>query len=140
MGLAVEDLAAAVELYRSTLGGRLEHEGRSETEDMVYALVRVGESELELMHSGDPESPVGKFIARRGAGVHHVAYEVDELDSELERLRAAGCEIVGDVRTGVHGTRVAFIHPRSMGGVLTELVEVGGHAQWTPSGGEGPRA
>ena len=123
MGLAVEDLGAAVDLYRITLRGVLEREGRSETEDMTYALVRVGDSELELMHSADPDSPIGKFLAKRGAGVHHVAYEVADLDGELKRLRAAGCEIVGDVRTGIHGTRVAFLHPRSMGGVLTELVE-----------------
>jgi methylmalonyl-CoA/ethylmalonyl-CoA epimerase len=85
--------------------------------------VRIGEAELELMHSADPESAVGRFLGRRGPGVHHVAYEVGDLDAELERLRERGYEIVGDVRTGVHGTRVAFVHPRSMGGVLTELVE-----------------
>ena len=121
LGLAVEDLAAAVALYETALGAELE--SRGETNDMVYGLLRVEGAELELMHSGDPESAVGKFLARRGPGVHHVAFEVDDLDAELERLQAAGCEIAGDVRRGVHGTRVAFIHPRSMGGVLTELVE-----------------
>lgn len=123
VGLAVADLGAAVELYRTALGADLERQGRSETEDMEYALMRTGDSELELMHSSDPESPVGKFLAKRGPGVHHLAFEVDDLGAELDRLRAAGCEIVGDVRTGVHGTRVAFVHPRSLGGVLTELVE-----------------
>ena len=121
LGLAVDDLAAAIGLYEKTLGADLE--GRGETAVMSYGLLRLEGAALELMHSGDPESAVGKFLARRGPGVHHVAFEVGDLDAELERLRALGCEMAGDVRHGVHGTRVAFIHPRSMGGVLTELVE-----------------
>jgi len=123
IGIAVEDMTAAIGLYHATLGGQLQRRGRSDTEDMEYALLEVGGSELELMHSTDVSSPLGKFLAKWGPGVHHVAYEVEDLDGEVERLREAGCEIVGGVRPGVHGTRVTFIHPRSMGGVLTELVE-----------------
>lgn len=123
IGIAVEDMTAAIGLYHSALGGQLQHRGRNDDDDMEYALLEVGGSELELMHSADLESPVGKFLSKWGPGVHHVAYEVLDLDGEIERLRAAGCEIVGGVRTGVHGTRVTFVHPRSMGGVLTELVE-----------------
>jgi methylmalonyl-CoA/ethylmalonyl-CoA epimerase len=123
VGVAVEDMTAAIGLYHSALGGQLRHRGRNEQDDMEYALLDVGGSEFELMHSADVSTPVGKFLAKWGPGVHHVAYEVDDLDAEIERLRAAGCEIVGGVRPGVHGTRVTFVHPRSMGGVLTELVE-----------------
>jgi methylmalonyl-CoA/ethylmalonyl-CoA epimerase len=123
IGIAVEDMTAAIGLYHSALGGQLERRGRSETEDMEFALVSVGGSELELMHSADAGTTVGKFLAKWGPGVHHVAYEVADLDAEVARLRAAGCEIVGGVRTGVHGTRITFVHPKSMGGVLTELVE-----------------
>ena len=123
VGLAVADLDLAIALYRDTLDAELGPRG--ERPDMAYALLHAGGTELELMHSADGESAVGKFLERRGPGVHHLAYEVDDLDGELARLAAAGCEIVGDVRTGVHGTRVAFLHPKSMGGVLTELVERG---------------
>lgn len=121
LGLAVTDLDQAVDLYRRTLGAHVE--ARGEREDFSYALVTAAGTELELMTSGDAESAVGKFLAKRGPGVHHVAYEVNELDGELRRLGAGGAELAGEVRIGVHGTRVAFIHPKSMGGVLTELVE-----------------
>ena len=123
VGIAVEDLTAAIGMYHGALGAQLWRQGRSETEDLDYALLEVGGTEFELMHSVDYESPVGRFLAKRGPGVHHLAFEVEDLDAELDRLRVAGCDIVGEVRTGIHGTRVAFVHPRSMGGVLTELVE-----------------
>jgi len=121
VGIAVADLDAAIAVFGGALGAELERRG--EQPDMDFALLRSGGTELELLHSADPESPVGKFLERRGPGVHHVAYEIDDLDAELSRLRDGGYELAGDVRTGVHGTRVAFIHPRAMGGVLTELVE-----------------
>jgi methylmalonyl-CoA/ethylmalonyl-CoA epimerase len=123
IGIAVEDLTEAIGIYHGTLGGQLWRRGRSDSEDMEYALLEVGGTEFELMHSALYESPVARFLAKRGPGVHHLAFEVEDLETEIERLRVAGCEIVGDVRTGVHGTRVAFVHPKSMGGVLTELVE-----------------
>lgn len=123
VGVAVEDLTAAIGLYHGALGGQLRRRGRSDTEDMEFALLDVGGSEFELLHSTDVSSAVGKFLATRGAGLHHLAFEVDDLDAELQRLRAAGCEIAGEVRPGVHGTPVAFVHPRSVGGVLTELVQ-----------------
>ena len=123
IGIAVEDLTEAIGIYHGTLGGQLWRRGRSEFEDMEYALLEVGGTEFELIHSTEYESPVARFLAKRGPGVHHLAFEVQDLDAEVERLRVAGCEIVGEVRTGVHGSRVAFVHPKSMGGVLTELVE-----------------
>lgn len=121
LGIAVSDLSAALALFESAVGAELERRGR--TDEMEFALLRVGGVELELLHSSLPGSAVEKFLQSRGPGMHHLAFEVADLDGELERLRAAGVEQAGGVREGVHGTRVAFLHPRSMGGVLTELVE-----------------
>ena len=87
-------------------------------------LLDVGENHVELLQPLGPDTPVGKYLAKRGAGIHHVAYQVQDIDAELERLRAAGVELIDQSpRTGIRGSRVAFCHPRSTGGVLTEIVE-----------------
>jgi methylmalonyl-CoA epimerase len=90
---------------------------------LEYALIDAGGPELELLHSTDVETPTGKFLAERGPGLHHLAYAVADLEAERRRLVDAGFEQSGEVRTGVHGTPIVFFHPRSVGGVLTELVE-----------------
>ena len=123
VGLAVADLDGAVSHYTEALAGSLVRHGRIEPEVMHFALVRPGASEVELMHSAHPESPVGRFLAQRGPGVHHVAYQVEDLEVAVRSHCEAGCDLAGAIRPGVHGGRVAFLHPRSMGGVLTELVE-----------------
>lgn len=122
IGLAVDDLDQAITLYQG-LGATLLRRGEQESEAMAYALLHAGHSELELMTSSDPESAVGKFLARRGQGVHHVAYAVPDVAAAAALLSGSGYELVGSVRTGLHGTPIAFLHPRSMDGVLTELVQ-----------------
>jgi methylmalonyl-CoA/ethylmalonyl-CoA epimerase len=124
IGLAVRDLNAAVRLYEEVFGVRVEHRERSESEQMEAATFRIGDVQIELMQPTSEDSPVGRFLARRGEGVHHIAYRVDDLAEALARARAAGLETVDEQpRLGLDGTRVAFLHPRSVNGVLTELVE-----------------
>ena len=125
LGVAVEDLEAAIALYRDVLGLEPHHRFRSEADRMEACSFRVGEVEIELMQPLDPESPVGKFIARRGQGIHHVSFKVDSVAGSLAAVRAVGVETVdSEPRPGGGGrTRVAFLHPRSTQGVLMELEE-----------------
>jgi methylmalonyl-CoA/ethylmalonyl-CoA epimerase len=124
VGVAVADLDESIGLYTSALGGDLIHRASNESEGLEAAFVRVGDGEVELMAALREDSPVGKFLARRGPGLHHVAYAVTDIEAALDRARAAGLELIDSrPRLGMHGTRIAFVHPRSLGGVLTELVE-----------------
>ncbi|MGA9750829.1 MAG: methylmalonyl-CoA epimerase [Acidobacteriota bacterium] len=123
MGIAVEDLAAAGRLYEA-LG--LACTGREEVEEqkVTVAFYPLGETRLELLQSTDPEGPIGKFIARKGPGLHHLCVEVPNVAAALERLAAEGFQLIDRVpRTGAGGCRVAFVHPKSTGGVLLELSE-----------------
>lgn len=124
VAIAVTDLERAVSAFVSAFG--LADEGRERLEDrhLVTAFLRVGDVHLELLESLSDDTPIAKHIAKRGSGVHHICFEVDDLDAILERCRAAGLEIVGGgVEAGARGKRIAFIHPRSTGGVLVELSE-----------------
>ena len=124
IGVAVADLDESIRLYRNALGAELVHRAASETEGLEAAVLRVGESEIELMAALRADSPVGKFMARRGPGLHHVAYGVADIDAALVAARENGLELIdAEPRIGLHGRRIAFVHPKSMGGVLTELVE-----------------
>jgi methylmalonyl-CoA/ethylmalonyl-CoA epimerase len=124
IGIAVRDLEAAVRLYEGVFGARIDHREHSESEQMDVATFRVGEIEIELMQPTAEDSAVGRFIAKRGEGIHHVAYRVDDIVASLASAREAGLETLDrEPRPGLDGTRVAFIHPRSVNGVLTELVE-----------------
>ena len=124
VGIAVTDLDESIALYRDVFHAELLHRGASEREGQETALMRAGDVELELMRPTRDDSPVGKFVARRGPGMHHVAFGVTDIRVALDEARAAGLELIDEVpRTGVHGSPIAFIHPRSVGGVLTELVE-----------------
>jgi methylmalonyl-CoA epimerase len=124
IGVAVADLDESIRLYRSALGAELVHRSTSETEGLEAALLRIGDSEIELMSATRADSPVGKFVAKRGPGLHHVAYGVDDIEAALAGARDAGLELIdAEPRIGLHGRRIAFVHPKSMGGVLTELVE-----------------
>ena len=124
IGVAVEDLDAALALYEREYDMTLVHREAVAEQGVEAVLLDVGENHVELLQPLGPDTPVGKFIAKRGTGIHHVAYQVTDIDSELERLQAAGVEMIDKApRTGIRGSRVAFCHPRSTGGVLTEIVE-----------------
>ena len=124
VGVAVADLDESIRLYRHALGAELVHRAASENEGLEAALLRVGDSEIELMAALRADSPVGKFMAKRGPGLHHVAYAVDDIDAALTAARETGLELIdSEPRIGLHGRRIAFVHPKSMGGVLTEFVE-----------------
>jgi methylmalonyl-CoA/ethylmalonyl-CoA epimerase len=125
IGVAVADLDASIRMYTSALGAELVHRATNEKEGLEAAFLRVGDGEIELMASLRDDSPVGKFMVRRGPGLHHVAYAVTDIDESLAEARDAGLELIDSVpRAGMHGTRIAFVHPKSMEGVLTELVQL----------------
>jgi methylmalonyl-CoA/ethylmalonyl-CoA epimerase len=128
IGIAVEDIDAGIALYG---GFEMELALRETVEEqgVEAALLNVGEGHVELLAPLGPDTPVGKYLAKRGAGLHHVAYAVDDIDSTLERLAATGIELIdAKARVGIGGSRVAFLQPRSTGRVLTEIVEpAGGH-------------
>ena len=122
VGVAVDDLDAAVELYRTQFGAELTH--RASNDELTAAFLRAGEAEVELLQPLREDTPVGKFLAKRGPGLHHIALAVPDIDSAMADARAQGLELIDQQpRVGLHGTRIAFIHPKSAGGVLTELVE-----------------
>lgn len=126
VGIAVTDLEAAVEHYRRTLGLEPVHRERVEDQGVEEVLFAVGTSYVQLLGALGPETPVGRFLASRGPGVHHVAYRVQDVAAALERLREQGVPLVDEVpRRGSRGTRIAFVHPKGMGGVLVELVQEG---------------
>jgi methylmalonyl-CoA/ethylmalonyl-CoA epimerase len=124
VGVAVTDLDESIRLYRAALGAELVHRASNEKEGLEAAFLRVGDSELELMAALREDSPVGKFLAKRGPGLHHVAYGVTDIAEALAGARAAGLELIDtEPRMGMHGGRIAFVHPKSLNGVLTEFVE-----------------
>jgi methylmalonyl-CoA/ethylmalonyl-CoA epimerase len=123
LGIAVDDLDAAVDLYGELFGARLEGRERLEDQGVDTVSLRIGDDHVELLGSLGGETPVGKFLANRGPGMHHVAFRVDDVAAELKRLAAAGVELIDEApRAGAFGTTVAFVHPRATGGVLAELV------------------
>ena len=124
IGVAVEDLDSAIALYGERFAMAEQHRETVEAHGVEAVLLEVGEGHVELLQPLTPESAIGRFMARSGPGLHHVAYQTDDIDSALERVRAAGVEAIDqEPRVGIRGSRVAFLHPRSTGGVLTELVE-----------------
>jgi methylmalonyl-CoA/ethylmalonyl-CoA epimerase len=124
IGVAVEDIDAAVELYSGSFDMREQHRETVEEQGVEAVLLEVGDGHVELIRPLSPESGVGKFIAKNGPGLHHVAYATDDIDSALGRVREAGFRLIDQQpRVGIRNSRVAFLHPKSTGGVLTELVE-----------------
>ena len=124
VGIAVPDLEAAVDEYRRLLGVEPSHRERVEDQGVEEVFFPVGSSYVQLLGALGPDTPVGRFLATRGPGMHHVAYRVDDIEAALEHLRAEGARLVDDhPRPGSRGTLIAFVHPRSMGGVLVELVQ-----------------
>jgi len=124
VGVAVSDLEAAIALYQGTFGMSLVHREVVESQGVEAVLLNIGDGHVELLRPLGPETPVGKFIERRGDGLHHVAYRVGDIDGALAGLRNAGIELIDqEARVGIRGSRVAFLHPRATCGVLTEIVE-----------------
>ena len=124
MGVAVEDLDAAIGLYEKSFEMELAHRETVESQGVEAVLLDVGDGHVELLRPLAPDTAVGKFLERKGPGLHHVAYAVEDIDATLERLAAAGLELIDkEARVGIRESRVAFLHPRSTGGVLTEIVE-----------------
>jgi methylmalonyl-CoA epimerase len=124
VGIAVADLEESIRLYSEVFGATLVDRQRNEKEGLEAAFLSTGDAELELMAPLREDSPVGKFVAKRGPGVHHVAFGVGDIERAMHEARTAGLELIdAEPRMGMHGARIAFIHPKSAGGVLTELVE-----------------
>jgi len=124
VGVAVEDLEGAIALYQGTFGMPLAHRETLDEQGVEAALLDVGDGHVELLRPLGPDTPVGKFVAKRGEGLHHVAYAVADIDAALEELRSRGIELIdSEPRMGIRSSRVAFVHPRATGSVLTELVE-----------------
>jgi methylmalonyl-CoA/ethylmalonyl-CoA epimerase len=127
IGIAVEDLDAAIALYEQTAGMALVHREVVAEQGVEAVLLDVGENHVELLAPLGPDTPVGKFLAKRGPGLHHVAYQVTDIALTLTQLSAAGIQLIDQTpRIGIRQSQVAFVNPRSTGGVLTEIVQPAG--------------
>ena len=125
VGVAVHDLDEAVDTYARLFGAEVEHRAQVDDQGVEAAAVLVGSGRVELLAPLGEGTPVGKFLAKRGPGMHHVAYEVDDVGAELDRLSASGAELIDTrPRRGLFGLQVAFVHPDAVHGVLTEVVSV----------------
>ena len=124
VGVAVEDLDGAIALYEGKLGMPLAHRETVTEQGVEAVLLDVGENHVELLAPLGPDTPVGKYLAKKGPGIHHVAYQTEDIEQTLERLRAAGVRLIDETpRTGIRNSRVAFVHPGAIGSVLTEIVQ-----------------
>jgi methylmalonyl-CoA/ethylmalonyl-CoA epimerase len=123
LGIAVDDLEAAISRWTALFGATLERRERVEDQGVEAASLSVGGSRIELLAPLGDETPVGRFLAKRGPGMHHVAFETDDVAAELARLRADGVELIDETpRRGMFGLQVGFVHPEATGGVLAEFV------------------
>jgi methylmalonyl-CoA/ethylmalonyl-CoA epimerase len=124
IGVATDDLDAAVALYEGTLGMPVAHRETVESQGVEAVLLSIGDGHVELLRPLGPDTPIGKYLHNRGPGLHHVAYAVEDIEGVLSKLKEAGIEMIdSQPRIGIRQSRVAFVHPRSTGGVLTEIVE-----------------
>lgn len=124
IGVAVEDLDASLELYERDYGMTLVHRETITEQGVEAALLDVGENHIELLAAIAPDTPVGRFVAKKGPGMHHVAYQVDDIEATLAALKEAGLKLIDETpRIGIRDSRVAFLHPKTAGGVLTEIVQ-----------------
>lgn len=128
VGIAVDDINAAIELYEKTLGMPLVHRETVTEQGVDAVLLDVGDGHIELLAPLGPDTPVGKFLAKNGPGLHHVAYAVSDIDATLEKLAAEGVKLIDrEPRIGIRNSKVAFVHPKSTGSVLTEIVQPAEH-------------
>ena len=124
VGVATEDLEGAIALYEGTFGMPVAHRETVAEQGVEAVLLDVGATHVELLSPLGPDTPVGKFLERKGPGLHHVAYRVDDIEAALAKLRDGGIELIdAEPRTGIRNSRVAFVHPKATGSVLTEIVE-----------------
>jgi methylmalonyl-CoA epimerase len=124
IGIAVKSLAEAVKVYEQAVGLKVSGYDEVDDQGVRVAMLSIGESRIELLEPTGAESPIEKFMTKRGEGIHHIAITVDDIEATLERLKAAGMRLIDTVpRRGAHNTRIAFIHPSSTHGVLLELVQ-----------------
>ena len=124
IGVAVEDLDAAIELYERSFGMAVQHRETVEDFGVEAVLLEIGDGHVELLRPLSPDSGVGRFLSKNGPGMHHVAYATDDIDAALEEVRSAGVRLIDEQpRRGIRNSRVAFLHPKATGGVLTELVQ-----------------
>ena len=122
VGIAVQDLEAILPFYRDILG--MPRVPLDDADGARIAGLQAGESLIELLEARSPDSPIGKFVAKRGPGIHHICFAVDDLDGTLERCRRMGVRLIDEVpRLGAEGKRIAFLHPSATAGVLVELTE-----------------
>ena len=126
LGVAVDDLDSALETYERLFGAEVEHQATIDDQGVRAASLRIGDGRVELLEALGQDTPVGRFLANRGPGMHHVAYEVNDLRATLAELTREGAELIDDQpRAGLFGLEVAFVHPDSVHGVLSEVVSVG---------------
>lgn len=126
IGIAVKSLTEAAAIYENALGLKVNAYDQVDEQGVRVAMLNIGESRIELLEPTGPESPIEKFMTKRGEGIHHIAITVDDIEKTLERLKAAGVRLVdNEPRRGAHNTRIAFVHPSSTHGVLLELVQHG---------------
>ena len=124
IGVAVEEIEPALELYRDSFELTVAHREVVRDQGVEAVLLDVGENHVELLAPLAPDTPVGRFLAKQGPGLHHVAYQVQDIEATLEKLKQAGLALIDEQpRTGIRGSRVAFMHPRASAGVLTEIVQ-----------------
>lgn len=124
VGVVVEDLDAAIELYARAFGMAVQHRETVEAFDVDAVLLEVGDGHVELLRPLSSESGIGRFLERKGPGIHHVAYATDDIEAALEAVRAAGLRLIDEQpRRGIRDSRVAFLHPKATGGALIELVQ-----------------
>lgn len=124
IGVAVEEIEASLKLYRDAFRMEVAHREIVEEQGVEAVLLDVGENHVELLAPLGPDTPVGKFLAKKGPGLHHVAYQVADIDATLSALKEAGLPLIDEqARVGIRGSRVAFLHPKGTDGVLTELVQ-----------------
>ena len=124
IGVAVKNLEEAKKLYEEVFGLKIEGEEVSEEQKVKIAFVPIGDTRIELLEATEPQSPIAKFIESRGEGVHHIAFETDNIEAELQKFKEKGLRLIDEKpRSGAHGTKIAFIHPKSTLGVLFELCE-----------------
>lgn len=128
VGIAVKNLENSIPFYRDQLGMAFEGTEEVVEQRVRVAFLKVGESRIELLEPTSPDSPVAKFLEKNGEGIHHLAYEVEDIEQALKDLDAQGVRLIDKKpRNGAHGSRIAFLHPKASGGVLTEICQGGGH-------------